>query len=99
MVDTKAPRPRLSAAKRKLASTLASPACTNDRLGEEVAVAVMAKKGRSIDVDALVGHVESRLAKFKVPTIVEVSETPLPRNASGKILKRDIRDELVARRG
>ncbi len=71
----------------------------HDRLGEEVAVAVMPKKGQSIDVDALTDFVASRVAKFKVPTIVEVYEEPLPRNASGKILKRDIRDALVERRG
>ncbi|MDG2336343.1 MAG: class I adenylate-forming enzyme family protein [Myxococcota bacterium] len=68
------------------------------RLGEEVACAVMPKKGRSIDVEALVKHVGEKLAKFKVPTVIEVVSEPLPRNASGKILKRDIRDELVARR-
>jgi len=71
----------------------------HDRLGEEVAVAVMAKVGHTIDVEALVAHVEARVAKFKVPTLVEVTDEPLPRNASGKILKRTIRDELVARRG
>lgn len=71
----------------------------HDRLGEEVAVAVMPKKGRTLDVDALVEHVSVKLAKFKVPTIVEVRDEPLPRNASGKILKREIRDALVAKRG
>jgi len=71
----------------------------HDRLGEEVAVAIMPKKGQEIDVDALLAHVAAKLAKFKVPTIVEISSEALPRNASGKILKKDIRDELVARRG
>jgi len=70
----------------------------HDRLGEEVACAVMPKKGRTIDVAALTEHVSEKLAKFKVPTIVEVVSEPLPRNASGKILKREIRDQLVARR-
>ena len=49
--------------------------------------------------DALTDFVASKVAKFKVPTIVEVYDEPLPRNASGKILKRDIRDSLVERRG
>ena len=71
----------------------------HDRLGEEVAVAVMAKRGRTIDVEALTLHVTERVAKFKVPTIVHVVDEPLPRNASGKILKRDIRDRLVEERG
>ena len=68
------------------------------RLGEEVAVAIMTKRGHTLDVDALLEHVATKLAKFKIPTIVELSDEPLPRNASGKILKKDIRDMLVARR-
>jgi len=60
---------------------------------------VMPKRGRTIDVEALTRHVAERLAKFKVPSIVEVVDAPLPRNASGKILKRDIRDRLVEQRG
>ena len=70
----------------------------HNRLGEEVAVAIMPKKGHPLDVDALLEHVAAKLAKFKIPTIVELSDEPLPRNASGKILKKDIRDVLVARR-
>ncbi|MFK7896020.1 MAG: class I adenylate-forming enzyme family protein [Myxococcota bacterium] len=71
----------------------------HDRLGEEVACALLAKKGQTIDLDALTAHLAGKLAKFKVPTIFEVAEEELPRNAAGKILKRTIRDELVARRG
>lgn len=71
----------------------------HERLGEEVAVAVMPRKGHTIEIEALLSHVSDRLAKFKVPTVVEIFEEPLPRNASGKILKRDIRDALIARRG
>jgi long-chain acyl-CoA synthetase len=35
------------------------------------------------------------LAKFKVPTIVTVVHEQLPRNASGKILKRELRDTIA----
>ncbi len=69
----------------------------HERLGEEVACAVLPKQGRRVDVEALVAHLEVRLAKFKVPSVIEVSKEPLPRNASGKILKREIRDALIAR--
>ncbi len=68
------------------------------RLGEEVAVAIMTKRGHTLDVDALLEHVATKLAKFKIPTIVELSDEPLRRNGSGKILKEDIRDTRVARR-
>ncbi len=70
----------------------------HERLGEEVAVAVMARSGHSIDAAELQAHVAIRLAKFKIPTHVVVVHEPLPRNASGKILKRDIRDGIVAAR-
>lgn len=67
----------------------------HERLGEEVAVAVMAKAGSTIDVGALQRHIGERLAKFKVPTQVFIFDESLPRNAAGKILKREIRDEIV----
>jgi long-chain acyl-CoA synthetase len=44
--------------------------------------------------------VAARLARFKVPSIVELlTDTELPRNATGKLLKRDLRAELAARLG
>ncbi len=69
----------------------------HERLGEEVACAVLPKKGRSIDVEILRVHLSAKLAAFKVPSIIEVAAEALPRNAAGKILKRDIRDALVER--
>jgi long-chain acyl-CoA synthetase len=71
----------------------------HERLGEEVACAVLPKKGYEVDPDALRAYLADRVASFKVPTIIEVATDSLPRNASGKILKRDIRDALVASRG
>ena len=59
---------------------------------------VLAKKGRKIDVDALRGHLADKMASFKVPSIIEIALEALPRNASGKILTRDIRDALIERR-
>jgi len=40
-------------------------------------------------------HVAARLAAFKVPVRVWFRDEPLPRNPAGKILKRDLRTELV----
>ncbi len=71
----------------------------HERLGEEVACAVLPKKGRSIDIEILRVHLSAKLASFKVPSIIEVVAEALPRNAAGKILKRDIRDALVERDG
>ena len=59
---------------------------------------VYLKPGAQLAADELQAHVRERLAGFKVPSIVEFASAPLPRNASGKILKRQIRDELAAAR-
>jgi long-chain acyl-CoA synthetase len=67
----------------------------HERLGEEVAAAVMPKPGASLDADQIKAHVAERLAPFKVPSLIQIVDAPLPRNAAGKILKRELRDELV----
>jgi acyl-CoA synthetase (AMP-forming)/AMP-acid ligase II len=69
----------------------------HERLGEEVAAAVRAKPGRALDADDLRRVVGERLAAFKVPSRVEIFAEELPRNASGKIMKRHIRDAILAR--
>jgi long-chain acyl-CoA synthetase len=67
----------------------------HDRLGEEVAAAVMPREGAALTVAALQEHVGERLAPFKVPTRIAIFDEPLPRNASGKILKRELRDDFT----
>jgi long-chain acyl-CoA synthetase len=68
----------------------------HERLGEEVAAAVLVKPGRSLTADELQAHLKSRLAPFKIPTLISMVDEKLPRNASGKILKRELRDILTA---
>ena len=70
----------------------------HDRLGEEVAAVVYPKPGRALAADDVRDHVGAHLAAFKVPSYVEIVTAQLPRNASGKILKRSIRDEIADRR-
>jgi long-chain acyl-CoA synthetase len=67
----------------------------HERLGEEVAAVVCLREGETLRVDELQAHVAERLAAFKVPAhIVFISER-LPRSASGKILKRELRQGLL----
>ena len=68
----------------------------HERLGEELACHVMVKPGATLDVGELQRFVGERLANFKVPTTVTIVTEQLPRNASGKILKRELRDAVVA---
>ncbi|MEY2430318.1 MAG: steroid-24-oyl-CoA synthetase [Acidimicrobiaceae bacterium] len=69
----------------------------HERLGEEVAAAVLPRAGASISEAELQAHVGERLAPFKVPSLISIVDAPLPRNASGKILKRELRDQLTGR--
>jgi len=66
------------------------------RLGEQVAATVTLKEGRALSADELQRHVATKLAAFKVPTIVTFSTERLPRSATGKVLKRELRDAYVA---
>jgi long-chain acyl-CoA synthetase len=68
-------------------------------LGEEVAAVVRLRPGSDLDADAVRDHVAARLAAFKVPSVVDVRAADLPRNATGKVLKRQLRDELGAPAG
>nr|WP_070958525.1 class I adenylate-forming enzyme family protein [Hyphomonas sp. Mor2] len=67
----------------------------DERLGEEVGVALYLKRGLSITPDELKAHCAERLAKFKIPSHIWISDAPFPRNASGKFLKREVRDQLI----
>ncbi len=68
-------------------------AVPDDRLGEEVGATVYGPK--PIDLDALKTFLRTHLAAFEVPRYLMQSHEPLPRIASGKILKRQLRDEAV----
>lgn len=65
-------------------------------MGESIVAVVVAAPGRSIDPDGLIEYTRGRLAGFKCPrAVVVVAE--LPRNASGKVLKRELREQIEAR--
>jgi long-chain acyl-CoA synthetase len=66
----------------------------DERLGEEVACVVHRQAGSELSADDLSDFLADRLAPFKVPSRVVVSDTRLPRNASGKIVKRELRERF-----
>ena len=66
-------------------------------LGEQVAAVVQLKEGSDVSAAQLQEHVAARLARFKVPEHVVIRTDPLPRTASGKVLKRDLRDQISPR--
>ena len=67
----------------------------HERLGEELAAHIMVKEGETLDAGELQNFVGERLAGFKVPTRITFVSESLPRNASGKILKRELRDGVA----
>lgn len=67
----------------------------HDRLGEELAAAVLPKPGRPLTAEAVGDHLAGRLASFKIPSRIWIVDHQLPRNAAGKIVKRDLRDYLL----
>ncbi|WP_374408816.1 class I adenylate-forming enzyme family protein [Pelagerythrobacter sp.] len=60
------------------------------QLGEEPAAVVHLAPGTSASESELQAWVAERLAKFKVPVRVVFTQETLPRNANGKILKKDL---------
>jgi acyl-CoA synthetase (AMP-forming)/AMP-acid ligase II len=66
-------------------------------LGEEVAAAVELRPGASATQEELQQHCRERLASFKVPVKIWFWDDELPRNPAGKIIKRDLRDQALAK--
>jgi fatty-acyl-CoA synthase len=64
---------------------------------EAVTAVVVPKPGASLSEEAVIAHARKHLAGFKVPKHVVVVDA-LPKNPSGKILKRQLREEHRARR-
>jgi long-chain acyl-CoA synthetase len=72
-------------------------AVPDERLGEEVGATVHCSE--PLEPEALRDFLAGHLARFEVPRYILKSEGPLPRTASGKILKRQLRDAAVAALG
>ena len=60
-------------------------------LGERVKAIVCTVPGAALTAEDIRSYIGARLASFKVPEIVEITDQPLPRNPSGKILKNQLR--------
>jgi fatty-acyl-CoA synthase len=59
--------------------------------GEVGRAYIVARAGRSLEVQAVIEHCRTRLAKFKIPATV-VFTTEIPRTASGKVQKAVLRE-------
>ena len=66
-----------------------------ERLGEEVAAVIVLRPGASATEDELKAFLADKIAKHKIPTKWWFRGEPIPRNANGKFLKRELRKELT----
>jgi len=62
----------------------------SDRWGETVKAVVVRRPGATVDEPGLIAFARDRLAHYKCPTSVDFADE-LPRNASGKVLKKVLR--------
>jgi acyl-CoA synthetase (AMP-forming)/AMP-acid ligase II len=69
----------------------------DERWGEAVKAVVVTKPGAELTAEALIAFARERIAGFKVPRSVDFVAA-LPRNPSGKVLKRELRDPYWAGR-
>jgi len=67
----------------------------HERLGEEVGVAILVNDGMTLTPEELWAFLDDKIAKFKIPTQVVIMTEPLPRNAAGKFLKRELQQRVV----
>ncbi len=68
----------------------------HEQLGEEPVAVVTVKAGSPLTEPALRAFSAERIAAFKVPVKIVLQQEMLPRNANGKIMKRELRKLFVA---
>ncbi|MFI4933813.1 MAG: long-chain-fatty-acid--CoA ligase [Caulobacterales bacterium] len=70
----------------------------DERWGEAVKAMVVLKAGAAADPGAIIGHCRGLIAGYKIPKSVDFIEV-LPRNPSGKVLRRELRKPYWEGRG
>jgi long-chain acyl-CoA synthetase len=70
-------------------------AVPDEMMGEKVGAVIVAATAGELDLDSVLAYCRARLADFKVPQYVTLREDPLPRNPSGKLLKKQLREETA----
>jgi long-chain acyl-CoA synthetase len=64
--------------------------------GELVMAYVVLRPGKALNANDLISHCRQFLANYKVPRRIEFSDEELPKNGSGKILKKALRERFWA---
>jgi long-chain acyl-CoA synthetase len=64
--------------------------------GEQIKAFVVLKKGQTATQEELIDFCKTRLAKYKLPTIIEFRKE-LPKTSVGKVLRKELRAEELAK--
>ncbi len=67
----------------------------HEDLGEELVAVVVLKEGTRMEPDEIRQYVKDRVAPYKYPRIITIAQEPLPKSGSGKILKKDMKEEML----
>ena len=67
----------------------------DEKTGEAVVVVEVPKDGESVSEQEIIDYAKQIMARYKVPQHVWVLDHSLPRNATGKILKKDLKVEYA----
>ena len=67
-----------------------------ERLGEQVAAVIQVRPEEELTEEELRNYLSTRLAKFKIPTLLWIQKDPLLRGGTGKINKRGMKEEKLA---
>jgi long-chain acyl-CoA synthetase len=70
----------------------------HEELGEEVKAYIVRRPGADATEDEIISWCQEKMAAYKYPRMVEFRDS-LPMNATGKILKRELRSEERSRAG
>jgi long-chain acyl-CoA synthetase len=79
--------------KHEAVSMVAVIGVPDEESGEEVKACVVRKDGASVDEQSLIAWCKEHMAAYKFPRIIEFRDN-LPMNATGKILKKELRQEV-----
>ncbi|MEP1470855.1 MAG: class I adenylate-forming enzyme family protein [Halieaceae bacterium] len=66
-------------------------------MGEELVLVAYPQESSDLTEKEIRARLTAKLAGFKVPRYIEIADSPLPQNASGKLFKRKIRDDYLSR--
>ena len=66
----------------------------DQRWGEIPAAIIVLKPNQQLNEEQLMSFLNSRIAKFKMPRLVKFVDGPLPKTGTGKMLKRQLREDF-----